>query len=85
MLLGSCQAFLPVLRRHAEPSLVINTGSKQGITTPPATGPAYNISKAAVKVYTESLAHELRQDPSTNIDVKLLIPGWVHVSTDACR
>ena len=41
------------------------------------TGSAYNISKAAVKVFTEQLAHELRQDPSSRIDVKLLVPGFV--------
>ncbi|SJX66160.1 related to oxidoreductase [Sporisorium reilianum f. sp. reilianum] len=73
-----CQAFLPDLKEHGQDALVINTGSKQGITTPPGTGPAYNISKAAVKVFTESLAHEQRQDKSSKVDVKLLIPGWVH-------
>ncbi|TKY86032.1 hypothetical protein EX895_004857 [Sporisorium graminicola] len=73
-----CQAFLPDLKEHGQAALVINTGSKQGITTPPGTGPAYNISKAAVKVFTESLAHELREDKTSNVDVKLLIPGWVH-------
>lgn len=73
-----CQAFLPDLKKHGQEALVINTGSKQGITTPPGTDPAYNISKAAVKVFTESLAHELREDKSSKVDVKLLIPGWVH-------
>ncbi|SNX82042.1 related to oxidoreductase [Melanopsichium pennsylvanicum] len=73
-----CQAFLPDLKTHRQDALLINTGSKQGITTPPGTGPAYNISKAAVKVFTESLAHELREDKSSKVDVKLLIPGWVH-------
>ncbi|SOV08144.1 uncharacterized protein UDID_03932 [Ustilago sp. UG-2017a] len=73
-----CQAFLPDLKKHGQEALVINTGSKQGITTPPGTGPAYNISKAAVKVFTESLAHELREDKSSKVDVKLLIPGWVY-------
>ncbi|CBQ71137.1 related to oxidoreductase [Sporisorium reilianum SRZ2] len=73
-----CQAFLPDLKEHGQDALVINTGSKQGITTPPGTGPAYNISKAAVKVFTESLSHEQRQDKSSKVDVKLLIPGWVH-------
>lgn len=73
-----CQAFLPDLKKHGQEALVINTGSKQGITTPPGTGPAYNISKAAVKVFTESLAHELREDKASKVDVKLLIPGWVY-------
>ena len=38
--------------------LIINTGSKQGITTPPG-NPAYNVSKAGVKDFTEALQHEL--------------------------
>ena len=35
---------------------IINTGSKQGITTPPG-DTAYNVSKAGVKVLTEGLQH----------------------------
>lgn len=72
------QTFLPSIKSHDKPALVINTGSKQGITTPPMTGPAYNASKAVVKVFTEQLAYELRADPATKrIEPKLLIPGWV--------
>jgi NAD(P)-dependent dehydrogenase (short-subunit alcohol dehydrogenase family) len=72
------QAFIPLIKSHQLPSLIINTGSKQGITTPPGSGPAYNVSKAAVKVFTEQLAHEMRSEPSTSvIEPKLLIPGWV--------
>ena len=33
---------------RGRPGLVINTGSKQGITTPPG-DPAYNVAKAGVK------------------------------------
>ncbi|GAC98635.1 hypothetical protein PHSY_006229 [Pseudozyma hubeiensis SY62] len=80
-----CQAFLPDLKKHGEDALIINTGSKQGITTPPGTGPAYNISKAAVKVYTECLAHELREDKASKVDVKLLIPGWVHTGLTGAK
>ncbi|GAC72500.1 predicted dehydrogenase [Moesziomyces antarcticus T-34] len=80
-----CQAFLPDLKKHGQDALIINTGSKQGITTPPGTGPAYNISKAAVKVFTESLAHELREDKASKVDVKLLIPGWVHTGLTGAK
>ena len=38
------------------PAAIVNTGSKQGITTPPGNA-AYNVTKAAVKVLTEALAH----------------------------
>ena len=47
--LHGVQAFLPGMMAAAGPALVINTGSKQGITTPPGNTP-YNVSKAALKV-----------------------------------
>ena len=53
------QVFAPDMIAHGEPGLIINTGSKQGITTPPG-DPAYNVSKAGVKAFTEALQHELR-------------------------
>ena len=56
------QAFVPDMIAQGEPGLVINTGSKQGITTPPG-DPAYNVSKAGVKALTEALQHELRNTP----------------------
>ena len=56
-------------------SVIINTGSKQGITNPPGNA-AYNASKAAVKSLTEGLAHELRQIPGTKLTAHLFVPGW---------
>jgi NAD(P)-dependent dehydrogenase (short-subunit alcohol dehydrogenase family) len=70
------QVFGPNMLAHGEPSLIINTGSKQGITTPPG-NPAYNVSKAGVKVFTEALQHELRNTEGANISAHLLIPGFV--------
>jgi NAD(P)-dependent dehydrogenase (short-subunit alcohol dehydrogenase family) len=61
---------------HGEPGMIINTGSKQGITTPPG-NPAYNVSKAGVKVFTEALQHELRNTEGCKITAHLLIPGFV--------
>ncbi|MDB5495036.1 MAG: short-chain dehydrogenase/reductase [Phenylobacterium sp.] len=69
------QAFVPAMTADAAPRLIINTGSKQGITTPPGNA-AYNLSKAAVKSITEALAHELRQDPACRTTAHLLIPGF---------
>ena len=60
---------------RGRPGIVINTGSKQGITTPPG-DPAYNIAKAGVKVFTEALAHDLRNS-APQITAHLLIPGFV--------
>ena len=57
------------------PGAIINTGSKQGITTPPG-DTAYNVSKAGVKVLTEAVAHELRNIDSCRITAHLLIPGF---------
>ncbi len=69
------QAFLPAMTADDRPRLVINTGSKQGITTPPGNA-AYNVSKAALKALTEALAHELRNTPGCRVTAHLLIPGF---------
>lgn len=70
------QVFGPNMLAHGEPGLIINTGSKQGITTPPG-NPAYNVSKSGVKVFTEALQHELRNTEDSKISAHLLIPGFV--------
>jgi NAD(P)-dependent dehydrogenase (short-subunit alcohol dehydrogenase family) len=70
------QVFGPPMIARGRPGLIINTGSKQGITTPPG-NPAYNVSKAGVKVFTESLQHELRNTPNCQVSAHLLIPGFV--------
>lgn len=70
------QAFVPHMIARGKPGLVINTGSKQGITTPPG-NPAYNVAKAGVKAYTEALQHELRNTPDCRVSAHLLIPGFV--------
>jgi NAD(P)-dependent dehydrogenase (short-subunit alcohol dehydrogenase family) len=70
------QAFVPHMVARGKPGLVINTGSKQGITTPPG-DPAYNVSKSAVKVFTEALQHELRTCSNPAVTAHLLIPGFV--------
>ncbi len=70
------RAFAPGMIARGRPGLIINTGSKQGITTPPG-DPAYNIAKAGVKVFTEALAHDLRNTAGARITAHLLIPGFV--------
>jgi NAD(P)-dependent dehydrogenase (short-subunit alcohol dehydrogenase family) len=74
--INGCQVFGPGMVASREPGLIINTGSKQGITTPPG-DPAYNVSKAGVKTFTEALQHELRQNGGNRVSAHLLIPGWV--------
>ena len=80
--INGAQVFLPDMIKRGRPGLLINTGSKQGITTPPG-DPAYNVSKAGVKVFTEALAHELRNTPNCNITAHLLIPGFVFTQLTA--
>jgi NAD(P)-dependent dehydrogenase (short-subunit alcohol dehydrogenase family) len=74
--INGTRAFGPNMLSHGEPGLIINTGSKQGITTPPG-NPAYNVSKAGLKVFTEALEHELRNTEGSKISAHLLIPGFV--------
>jgi hypothetical protein len=78
----STQLFLPAMIERGRPGLVINTGSKQGITTPPG-DPAYNVSKAGLKAFTEALQHELRNTPNCKISAHLLIPGFVFTELTA--
>jgi NAD(P)-dependent dehydrogenase (short-subunit alcohol dehydrogenase family) len=68
-------AFVPGMLASERPGIIINTGSKQGITSPPGNA-AYNMSKAALKNYTESLAHALRVASGERISAHLLIPGF---------
>jgi NAD(P)-dependent dehydrogenase (short-subunit alcohol dehydrogenase family) len=78
------QVFGPLAIAHGRPAAIVNTGSKQGITTPPG-NPAYNVSKAGVKAYTEALSHELRNLPGCAVSAHLLIPGWVHTGLTAAQ
>jgi NAD(P)-dependent dehydrogenase (short-subunit alcohol dehydrogenase family) len=70
------RVFAPQMIARGKPGWIINTGSKQGITTPPG-DPAYNVAKAGVKAFTEALQHELRNTPGNRVSAHLLIPGFV--------
>ena len=77
-----CLAFVPKMKDSGKPGLIINTGSKQGITMPPG-NLTYNMSKSALKAYTEGLEHELRKERAESggqLRAALLIPGWVNTS-----
>jgi NAD(P)-dependent dehydrogenase (short-subunit alcohol dehydrogenase family) len=76
------QVFAPRMIERGRHGLIINTGSKQGITTPPG-DPAYNVSKAGVKAFTEALQHELRSAAGGRISAHLLIPGFVFTGLTA--
>ena len=72
-----CHAFIPVMLKGGAPGAVINTGSKQGITKPPGNY-AYNLSKAGVLAYTESVAHAFTQIDGCKLTAHLLVPGFVY-------
>ena len=82
--INGVQAFAPAMIEQRNPCAIINTGSKQGITTPPG-DTAYNISKAGVRVLTEALAHELRNAPECQVTAHLLIPGFVYTGFTKAR
>ena len=80
--INGARIFTEPMIAQGTPGLVINTGSKQGITTPPG-DPAYNVAKAGVKVFTEALQHELRSRNGCRITAHLLIPGFVFTGLTA--
>ena len=71
------QAFVPKMLASGKPGVIINTGSKQGLTRPPGNS-AYNLSKAGVIAFTESLAYELREQKDCRLSAHLLIPGFTY-------
>lgn len=78
-------AFLPLVKANASagnPSAIVITGSKQGITNPPG-NPAYNASKAAVKSLAEHLSFDLRNEK--DLSVHLLVPGWAYTGMTGGR
>lgn len=71
------QCFVPAMLEQNTPGLIINTGSKQGITNPPG-DPAYNTSKAAIRALTEHLQHNLRTTENCQLSAHLLVPGFTY-------
>jgi NAD(P)-dependent dehydrogenase (short-subunit alcohol dehydrogenase family) len=78
------QVFAPAMIAQGNACAIVNTGSKQGITCPPGET-AYNASKAAVKVVTEALAHDLRQIKDCAVTAHLLIPGFTFTGLTKVR
>jgi NAD(P)-dependent dehydrogenase (short-subunit alcohol dehydrogenase family) len=72
--INGVQTFTPPMLAQKTQCVIINTGSKQGITCPPG-DTAYNVSKAGVKVLTEALDHSLRNEDGARITAHLLVPG----------
>ncbi len=75
--INGVQAFSAAMIAEGSDGMIVNTGSKQGITCPPG-NTVYNVSKAGVKVLTEALQHTLRNTPGCKVSAHLLVPGWTH-------
>ena len=75
--INGVHSFAPAMIDQGTPALIINTGSKQGITSPPGS-PAYNVSKAGVKAVTEALQHNLRNTENCQVSAHLLVPGFTY-------
>lgn len=75
--INGIHTFVPVMLEQGTPGLVINTGSKQGITNPPG-DPAYNVTKAAIKALTEQLQHSFRSTEGCQLSAHLLVPGFTY-------
>lgn len=77
---AAVEAFAPDMIASGKPGMIVNAGSKQGITSPPGNSP-YNVAKSALKTYTELLQHDLRNTDGHRISAHLLIPGMTNTST----
>jgi NAD(P)-dependent dehydrogenase (short-subunit alcohol dehydrogenase family) len=82
--LHGVQRFAPAMLASDRPGLIVNTGSKQGITQPPG-DTAYNVSKSGVKALTEGLAHTLREQTRGRVTAHLLIPGFTYTGMTGQR
>lgn len=67
--------FVPGMISSDKPAAIVNLGSKEGITTPPGNA-AYSVAKAGIKVLTEQLEHELRNETGGRVTAHLLVPGY---------
>jgi 3-oxoacyl-[acyl-carrier protein] reductase len=68
-----CRAVVPHFRRRGYGKIVTVSGG--GATAPQPRFSAYAASKAALVRFTETLAHELRED---RVDVNAMAPGLLH-------
>lgn len=73
--INGTRTFAPDMIAAGTAGIIVNVGSKQGITNPPG-NLAYNVAKSAVKTFTEGLQHDLRNTEGCEVSAHLLVPGW---------
>jgi NAD(P)-dependent dehydrogenase (short-subunit alcohol dehydrogenase family) len=81
-IINGIHVFAPPMIAQGTPAVIVNTGSKQGITCPPGDA-AYNVSKAGVKAASEALQHTLRNTEGCQVSAHLLVPGWTFTGLTA--
>ncbi len=67
-------AFVPRMIASGEPGVIVNTSSGDGGIAPVPYASVYAASKAAISCFTESLAHQLR-DNKTNLRAAVFYPS----------
>merc|ERR1711879_856735 len=77
--LNCLNVFVPGMIKQQDDSVVATTASRAGVTCPPG-DTAYNVSKAAVKIITESLQHRLRNTAGCKVSARLLLPGTTNTN-----
>jgi NAD(P)-dependent dehydrogenase (short-subunit alcohol dehydrogenase family) len=78
--INTVQRFLAVMRDTR--SFIVITGSKAAFDASPKWGAAYSVSQAAIRVFAEQLANDLKQDKACKASAHLLVPGVVqHLGT----
>src|SRR5258708_6184414 len=81
-IINGVHSFAPAMIAQDTPAVIVNTGSKQGITCPPGDA-AYNVSKAGVKAVSEALQHALRNIDGGEVNAQLFVPGWTFTGLSA--
>jgi NAD(P)-dependent dehydrogenase (short-subunit alcohol dehydrogenase family) len=67
-------AFVPRMIESGEPGVIVNTSSGDGGIAPVPYASVYAASKSAISCFTESLAHQLR-DNETNLRAAIFYPS----------
>ncbi|WP_319532762.1 SDR family NAD(P)-dependent oxidoreductase [uncultured Cohaesibacter sp.] len=76
--------FVPAMIAANAPAAIVNLGSKEGITTPPGNA-CYSVAKAAIKVLTEQLEHEVRSTTGGRVSAHLFVPGYTWTPMNAAQ
>ncbi|PWN21119.1 hypothetical protein BCV69DRAFT_236951, partial [Microstroma glucosiphilum] len=64
-----------VARMKCSRSFIVITASTAAFDADPMWGAAYNVSQAAIKVFAEQLAHDLKHDKDCKASAHRLVPG----------